>query len=161
MRSWQMRPWLRLTAGLKGAWFDRSVTAPVMEGIRLPTAADRGFGAVLPSATLHAGLGAGWSLYAQGTRGFLAPPLQLFDVSDAATAAISPENTWNFQLGTAWHRGGLAALADVYEILFDDAVGVRTVAGKAWTSRKVTYRGLEAEGTQALRGASASTPADR
>ena len=117
-------------------------------------AADRGFGAVLPSATLHTGLGAGWSLYTPGPRGFLAPPPQLFDVSDAATAAISPENTWNFQLGTVWHRGGLAASADVYEILFDDAVEVRTVGGESldFAEGKVTYRGLEAEGTQALGG---------
>lgn len=152
--DWQMRPWLRFTAGLKGVWFDRDVSAPVMEGTRLPTTADRGFGAALPSAAVQAGLGAGWSLYAQVARGFLAPPLQLFDVTSPGTAAISPENTWNFQVGTAWHRDGLQASADAYEILFDNAVGVRTVGGESldFAEGRVTYRGLEAEGAQALGG---------
>ncbi len=152
--DWQALPWLRLSAGLKGAWFDRIVSAPVMEGTRLPTTVDRGFGAVLPAFSARAGLGAGWSLYAQGARGFLAPPLQLFDVFDPGTAAISPENTWNFQLGAAWHTGGLAASADAYWILFDDAIGVRTLGGESldFSEGRVTYRGLEAEATQALGG---------
>ncbi len=150
--DWQALPWLRLIAGLKGAWFDRDVSAPVMEGTRLPTVVDRGFGAVLPALAVHAELGAGWSVYAQAARGFLAPPLQLFDVSGPGGAAISPETTWNVQLGTTWHRDGLLASADLYEILFDDVVGVRTVGGESldFSEGRVTYRGLEAEATQAL-----------
>ena len=150
--DWQMRPWLRLTAGLKGAWFDRAVSAPVMEGTRLSTAVDRGFGAVLPALAVHAGLGSGWSVYAQGARGFLAPPLQLFDVTDPRKAALSPEETWNVQLGTVWRRDGLLASADVYEILFDNTVGVRTVGGESldFAEGRVKYRGLEMEATQAL-----------
>ncbi len=149
---WQAWPWLRLDAGLKGAWFDRDVSAPVMEGTRLPTTIDRGFGAVLPALAAHAGLGSGWSAYAQVARGFLAPPLQLFDVSDPGRAAIAPETTWTVQLGTVWHRDGLAASADVYRIVFGNAVGVRTIGGEAvdFSEGQVTYRGLEAEATQAL-----------
>ncbi len=150
--DWQARPWLRLSGGVKGAWFDRSVVAPVMQGTRLPTTVGRGFGAALPALSAHAGLGSGWTLYAQAARGFLAPPLQLFDVSSPGTTRISPENTWNFQLGAAWHQNGLAAAADAYEILFDNAIGVRTIGGDAVivSEGQVRYRGLEAEGTQAL-----------
>ena len=53
-----------------------------------------------------------------------------------------------------WRRDGLAASADCYEILFDNAVGVRTVGGNAldFAEGRVTYRGLEAEAMQALGG---------
>ncbi len=150
--GWRPRPWLALTAGLKGAWSGRDIDAPVMEGTRLPTRLARGFGAALPSFSALARPDPRWSLYAQAARGFLAPQLQLFDVSDPRTAAIAPERTWNFQLGTAWRSHGLAAAADLYEILFDDAVGVRTVAGTStdFAEGRVTYRGAEAEATQSL-----------
>ena len=150
--DWQAARWLRLTAGLKGAWFDRSVSAPVMEGTRLPTDVDRGFGAALPSFTAHAGLDAAWTAYAQAARGFLAPQLQLFDVARPQTASFAPEQTWNFQIGTQWHTPVLTASADLYEILFDNVVGVRTVGGESldYAEGSVTYRGFEAEADQAL-----------
>ncbi len=150
--DWQAARWLRLTAGLKGAWFDRSVAAPVMEGTRLPARFDRGFGAALPAFTLHAAPAPGWTAYAQLARGFLAPQLQLFDVADPASARLSPERTWNIQVGARWQTPGLIVAADLYEILFDDAVGVRTVGGESqdFAEGRVTYRGLEGEATRAL-----------
>ncbi|MGI4978556.1 MAG: TonB-dependent receptor [Janthinobacterium lividum] len=150
--GWRPRPWLTLTAGLKGAWSARDIDAPVMQGTRLPTRVSRGFGAALPSLTALLRPTPRWSLYAQAARGFLAPRLQLFDVTDPRTAPIAPERTTNLQLGTAWRSHGLAASADLYAILFDDAVGVRTIAGNAtvFPEGRVTYRGAEAEATQSL-----------
>ena len=88
--DWQARPWLRLTAGLKGAWFDRNIAAAVMEGTRLPTAIDRDFAAVLPAFTARATPAPGWSVYAHAARGFLAPRLQFFDVTDPGSATFAP-----------------------------------------------------------------------
>ncbi len=150
--DWQAGRWLRLAAGLKGAWFDRSVAAPVMEGTRLPARFDRGCGAVLPAFTLHVTPAPGWTAYAQVARGFLAPQLQLFDVADPGSARLSPERTWNVQLGGRWQASGLTVAADLYEILFDDAIGVRTVGGESqdFAEGSVTYRGLEGEATRTL-----------
>lgn len=151
--DWQALPALRLTAGVKGALFDRSVDAPVMEGTRLAEKFERDFAAALPSATAQLSLAPGWRLYAQTAAGFLAPALQLFDVNDPATASVQPERTWNFQLGTRWRSPRLAAAADGYDIVVDNAVGTRTVGGQSvdFDEGSVVYRGLEAEATQALR----------
>ncbi len=150
--DWQAARWLRLAAGLKGAWFDRAVAAPIMEGTRLPARFDRSFGAALPAFTLHAAPAPGWTAYAEVARGFLAPQLQLFDVADPASARLSPERTWTVQVGARWQTPGLTVATDLYEILFDDAVGVRTVGGEGqdFAEGGVTYRGLEGEATRAL-----------
>ena len=99
--GWRPLAWLTLTAGLKGAWFARDIDAPVMQGTRLPTRVERDFGAPLPSFTALLRPDPRWSLYAQAARGFLAPRLQLFDVTAPRTAPIAPERTWNVQIGTA------------------------------------------------------------
>ena len=149
--AWQTGP-LHLTAGLKGALFDRAIDAPVMEGTRLPTQISRTVGAPLPSISANLRLAPTWSVYAQIARGFLAPPLQFFDVSNPATAPIRPEQTWNFQAGTVWRTPTRSIAFDAYEILFENAVGSRTVAGQTidFDEGSATYRGLEAELTQRL-----------
>ncbi len=151
--DWQALPALRLTGGVKGALFDRSVDATVMEGTRLSAKFERDFAAALPSATAQLSLAPGWRLYGQAAEGFLAPALQLFDVTDPAGAAVQPERTWNFQLGTSWRSPGLAAAVDGYDIVVNNAIGTRTVGGQSvdFDEGGVVYRGLEAEATQALR----------
>ena len=118
----------------------------------MPTRLDRSFSAALPSVSARATLLPGWSLYAQAARGFLAPPLQLFDVSDPAAASPAPQSTWNFQLGSNWHGGTTTIAVDLYEILFSNAIGVRTIGGESldFDEGRVTYRGLEAEGSQVV-----------
>ena len=150
--AWHATGALVLTAGLKGAWSDRGIDAPVMEGTRLPTKVERAFGAPLVSSSVRYRIEPAWSVYAQAARGFLAPPLQFFDVTDPATASIQPEQTWNFQAGTVWRSPTLALAADAYEILFTNAVGNRTVGGETvdFDEGNVTYRGLEAEATRAV-----------
>lgn len=150
--DWRPVPKLTLSAGLKGGWSARAVQAPVMEGTRLPTGARRDVGAPLPSFAARYALARDWSVYAQAARGFLAPPLQFFDVSDPATAAIAPETTWNFQAGTVWRTRGVSLAADVYDILFANAVGSRTIGGETvdFDQGRVVYRGVELEATRAL-----------
>ena len=152
--DWEATTRLLLSVGVKGAVFARSIEAPVMEGTRLPTEADRTFAAPLPSAIARYRVTRGWSAYGQVARGFLAPPLQSFDVSDPASAPIAPEETWNFQAGTVWRDGATRAALDVYEILFTDEIGSRTVGGETidFDEGSATYRGVEAEASEAPRG---------
>ena len=147
--DWHGSPWLTLSAGVKGAWFRRDVDAAVMEGTRRPERFSASVGAALPSVTARLRLRPQWDAYIQAARGFLAPPLQDYDVSQPGRAAVVPETTWNFQLGTAWRSHALLLSADLYDIVLDHAVGVRTVAGESldYDSGRVTYRGVEAEGT--------------
>ena len=150
--DWQATARVLLSVGLKGALFVRSIAAPVMEGTRLPTDAERSFAAPLPSATARFRVSRSWSVYGQVARGFLAPPLQFFDVSDPADAKIAPEETWNFQAGTAWRDRATSAAVDVYEILFTNEIGSRTVGGETvdFDEGSATYRGVEAEGSEAV-----------
>ncbi len=138
--DWQALPALRLTVGAKGAVFDRAVAAPVMEGTRLSEAFERDFAAALPSATAQLSLARGWRLYAQAAEGFLAPALQLFDVSDPAHASVQPERTWNFQLGTSWRSPSLAASADCYDIIVNNAVGTRRRPERRCSGRRREYQ---------------------
>nr|WP_321983998.1 TonB-dependent receptor [uncultured Lichenicoccus sp.] len=150
--DWQAERWLQLAGGLKGAWFERDVAAPLMEGMRLSTRFSAAAGSPLPSLTARLGLRRQWHAYAQIAQGFLAPTLQEFDVTDPERARVAPEATWNFQIGTAWRSRDLVLSADLYEILFEHAIGVRTVGGESldFDEGRVTYRGIEAEGTGLL-----------
>ncbi len=150
--DWRPVPKLTLTAGLKGGWSTRAVQAPGMEGTRLPTDVARDFGEPLPSFAARYAIASDWSAYVQAARGFLAPPLQFLDVSNPAAAAIEPETTWNFQAGTVWRTRDTSLSADVYDILFDNAVGNRTTGGETvdFDEGRAVYRGVEFEATRAI-----------
>ena len=151
--DWQATSWLRLSTGLKAAWFERNVAAPVMEGTRLPSSFSAVAASLLPDLTARLRLRPGWDAYVQAAQGFLAPTLQEFDVTDPGRAEVAGQTTWNFQVGTAWRSRDVVLAADLYEILFQNAVGVRTIGGESldFNEGSVIYRGIEAEGTRRLR----------
>jgi iron complex outermembrane receptor protein len=150
--AWRATPSLTVTAGVKGAIFDRAVEAPVMQGTRVPAAFDRTTAAPVPSLAARRTFGPHWSLYAQAARGFLAPTLEEYDVDDPAHASVPPETTWNFQAGANYRANALTLSADLYEILFDDAIGSRTIGNQTvdYNAGGILYRGIETELTRAL-----------
>lgn len=149
--EWRPRDGVSVVAGLRWAGTWRDVSAPVMEGTRLPTYKHAAYATALPSIAVRQHLSTSWSVYAQAAEGALAPQLQLLDTTGSANQ-VPPERTLNFQLGTLWQRPGLSLGLDGYVIQFDDLTGTRTVGADtlAFDEGGATYQGLEAEATIGL-----------
>ena len=103
--DWQATSWLRLSTGLKAAWFERNVAAPVMEGTRLPSSFSAVAASLLPDLTARLRLRPGWDAYVQAAQGFLAPTLQEFDVTDPGRAEVAAADDLEFP---GRHRMALA-----------------------------------------------------
>ena len=147
--EWHVTPQLSITPGIKYALFDRNVTAPVMEGTRLPLQTDATYRSALPSVALHYQVTQDWAAYLQVAKGFLAPQLQFLDVPNPKANPVAPEQTWNFQLGTVWHGPRLSVSADAYYIDFINMVGSRTIGSETevFNEGGVNYLGLEGDAT--------------
>jgi iron complex outermembrane recepter protein len=150
--EWRATSALTVTIGLKYAVAIRSENAPVNQGTRMPLRTDATWGAPLPALTLHYDFAPSWAAYAQVARGFLAPPLQFFDVIDPKSDTVSPESTTNYQIGTTLRKQRFALAVDGYYIDFQNFVGSRTVGGEPllFNEGGVSYLGLEGEGTLVL-----------
>jgi iron complex outermembrane receptor protein len=146
-----MLPGLTLLPGLKWSYAARQVAAPLMEDTRLPTDEHAEYDALLPSLVVRQRLAKGWSVYAQAAEGFLAPQLQLLDTT-TGPGQVSPERSWNLQLGSNLAAPGYSAALDGYAIQFDNLTGTRTIGAEtmAFSQGGATYLGLEAEATIAL-----------
>ena len=62
---------------------------------------------------------------------------------------LSPQQSWNYQLGSSWQTKALSLSADVYYIDFKNLIGFQTIAGNTVFSNQggVTRKGIEAEAT--------------
>ncbi|MBE7210951.1 MAG: hypothetical protein INR65_08015, partial [Gluconacetobacter diazotrophicus] len=149
--EWRPLPGLSVTPGLRWAFAERHVAAPVMEGTRLPTFGDATYDDPLPSVAVRQRLGEHWSGYAQLAQGSLAPPLQLLDTT-RPLGDVSGEKTLNMQVGAVRHGTDWSLGLDGYVIQFDDLVNTREIGGEtlAFTSGGATYEGVEAEATIGL-----------
>ncbi len=107
-----------------------------------------------PSIAANYSITNGWSAYAQVARGFLAPPIAVFQVQDPTK--LKPELTWNYQVGTVVHGRRWSLSADAYYIDFTNFLSAQTtiVDGTAESSYVnaggAIYKGLEAEGQYVL-----------
>lgn len=107
-----------------------------------------------PSIAANYRLADGWSAYAQVARGFLAPPIAVFQVQDPTQ--LKPELTWNYQIGTVVHGRHWSVSADGYYIDFSNFLSPQTtiVNGTAESSYVnaggAIYKGLEFEGQYVL-----------
>lgn len=103
-----------------------------------------------PSIAANYRITSNWSAYAQVARGFLAPPIAVFQVQDPTE--LKPELTWNYQIGTVAHGRNWSLSADAYYIDFSNFLSAQTtiVDGTAESSYVnaggAIYKGLESEG---------------
>lgn len=113
-----------------------------------------GYSAWQPSIAANYRITEGWSAYAQVARGFLAPPIAVFQVQDPTE--LKPELTWNYQVGTVAHGRRWSVSADAYYIDFSNFLSSQTtiVDGTAESSYVnaggAIYKGLEFEGQYVL-----------
>ena len=148
--DWKPLPNLTITAGVKYAYFRRTIHALVNQGTSAPLDFAKTYGQVLPSAEARYQIGDNWSFYAQAAKGFLAPNLNVFYVPNpGASADLKPQTSWNYQAGLSFRSSRLTFSADAYYIDFGNQIGKRTVQGQAlfFNFGGVIYKGIEGEGT--------------
>jgi iron complex outermembrane receptor protein len=153
--DWKPLPGLVITPGVKYSDFYRHVDATINKNTKTPLDYGESFNAVLPSIAANYTILPGWTAYIQTARGFLAPPIDVFEVNQIA--ALKPETTWNYQIGTAVHRPRWMLGADLYNINFSNYLASTTinVAGLGSESTYVNgggaiYQGIELEGQYVL-----------
>jgi iron complex outermembrane receptor protein len=148
---WHAITGLDVTGGFKEVSFERVLDASVNQNTLQPLAYDKTWRRALPSADVHYMLTDNWSAYAQWSKGFLAPNLNvLYSTNPAQSVTLNPEGTTNVQVGTTWTSHALTLAADAYYINFSNLIQ-HFATGEGVTvfynEGGVRYRGVEAEGT--------------
>jgi iron complex outermembrane receptor protein len=152
---WHVIPDLDVTGGVKYVNFERDIVSPVNQGTGLPLDYKQTWTRDLPSFDVHYKLAENWSVYAQYSKGFLAPNLNILYVPTPSGNTVNPQGTTNIQAGTTWVGQGLTVSADVYQINFSNEIASHTVTPPGATSGvkefynlgAVKYKGVEAEAT--------------
>jgi iron complex outermembrane receptor protein len=150
---WHVISGLDLTAGDKYVSFERYIDAPVNQGTLQPLLYDKTWTRDLPSADLHYKLTDNWSAYAQWSKGFLAPNLNVFYTTQPGrSTTLEPQGTTNMQAGTTWTSHELTLAADVYLINFSNQIQHFSQNGFTvfYNEGGTRYRGVEAEGAYVL-----------
>ncbi len=140
---------LTLTAGVKYSSVTRTLQGPITLG-GFPANDHATFNKALPSFDANWRPTKGLALFAQAAKGFLTPPLTLFNTP--LPVELSPESTWSYQIGTVFHRRWLSLGADAYYIDFNNYINSNTVAGQTsyFNQGAAIFKGLEFEGTVTL-----------
>ena len=150
--DWKALPDLTLSPGVRYDHFERSVDSQV--NVKTGTAQDysNNFSATLPSFLAHYSISDNWAAYAQAAKGYLAPNENFFNYAAPGSTNVSPQQSWNYQLGTSWQTRTLSLSADVYYINFSNFIGSETIGGNTvfFNQGGVTYKGVEAEATEYL-----------
>ncbi|MBB2160284.1 TonB-dependent receptor [Gluconacetobacter sacchari] len=113
---------LIFSAGFKWADFSRDLEAPINQKTKTPLYYSSSYGTPLPSFSFHYMFTPKWAGYIQVARGFEAPSLSYYYVPDPSQNAISPEKTWNYQIGTSYQSRRYSVSADFYYIDFSNMI---------------------------------------
>jgi iron complex outermembrane receptor protein len=146
---WHVIPDLDLTGGVKYVNFERVIVSPVNQGTGLPLDYSQTWTRDLPSFDAHYKLADNWSVYAQYSKGFLAPNLNVLYVPTPSGNNVNPQGTTNMQAGTTWVGPNLTLSADVYEINFSNEITSTVINNQRQYINlgAVKYKGAEIEGT--------------
>jgi iron complex outermembrane receptor protein len=146
---WHVIPDLDVTGGVKYVNFERDIVSPVNQGTLLPLEYSQTWTRDLPSLDAHYKLAENWSAYAQYSKGFLAPNLNILYVVNPAENTVSPQATTNIQAGTTWVGQALTVSADVYTINFSNEIASHIIDNfkQFYNLGAVKYKGAEAEAT--------------
>ena len=146
--DWKLTDQLTLTPGVKYTAFHRHVDGPINKGGAGPIDYTDNYDALQPSVSARYAIDDSWNVYAQAASGFLAPPVDVFQVT--TPHSIQPEKTWNYQAGTTMQRDNYTVSLDAYYIDFSNFFASIQIPGSSNTTfvngGGALYRGLEAEG---------------
>ncbi len=140
-------PGLVITPGLKYTSITRGLDAPINQGTRVRAKYDRTYDALQPSIDARYTFAKGLVGYVQAARGFLAPPLGVLQT--LAPQSLSPQDTWNYQVGATWQTDRFTVSGDLYYIDFGNRIASRNVGGTTiyFNGGGAVYQGVELEGT--------------
>jgi len=153
--EWKPVAGLTITPGYKFESFERIHNAAANNTTVQPLYLDRTYTANLPYLSARYNLNPSLTVYAQASKGFLAPTVAAYYVYDVNSTSIAPQETTNYQVGTVYKTKNITASADVYQVTatnftvnhFDtDGKTVLSVTNGG-TAR---YQGIEGEGTYAF-----------
>jgi len=146
---WQVIPNFDVTGGVKYVNFERVIVSPVNQGTELPLDYSQTWTRDLPSFDMHYKFADNWSAYAQYSKGFLAPNLNILYVPTPSGNSVNPQATTNVQVGTTWIGHSLTVSADIYTINFSNEIASHTIDNQKqfYNLGGVKYKGLEAEAT--------------
>jgi iron complex outermembrane receptor protein len=152
--DWNVTDALTVSPGVRYSWFQRSVNAPVDINGTLYSMYNNTYDSVLPSIEAHYTIMDGWTAYAQAAKGFLAPNEKNFNFNAPGQSNFTPENTWNYQIGSSAQLDDLVVSADGYYIDFSNFYKQETIGGQTGpvSLGGVHYYGLEGELTYTIGG---------
>ncbi|PNS07732.1 TonB-dependent receptor [Solilutibacter silvestris] len=149
--EWRMTPALTVTPGIRTLQVTRDINAPINQTTRLPLNYSQTWNKTLGFLGANYAFTQNWHAYAQAAQGFLTPNLNQFYVPNPAENKTRPQETMNYQLGTAYQSGRLAADADVFYIDYKNyplsAVDPVTKDPIFYLAQGATMRGAEVEGS--------------
>ena len=149
--AWKPLPGLTITPGVKYTSFTRALDAAINNSTKKPADFHATYNKAQPAVDAHYVIAPGWVAYAQVAKGFLGPPLNVLFTTNPVN--VSPEETWNYQIGTTYQATQFSLGADLYYIDFSNLISSSTVAGTTiyGNGGGAIYKGVEVEGTYQLR----------
>lgn len=152
--QWQVFPELVINPGFRYSDFERNLDA-LLNKVKPPAPANfkESYTSAQPSVSARYTLQPGWTIYAQAAKGFLAPPINLLEVT-GGPVSIKPEETWNYQAGSNLKQDRWVVGVDGYYIDFSNYITSTTIGGQAnyINGGGATYSGAEAEVQYVLDG---------
>jgi iron complex outermembrane receptor protein len=152
--DWKPTDQLTVIPGVKYTSYRRDVDAVVNKTVGGTLDQGVTYSAWQPSLAANYRLSPDWAGYAQVAKGFLAPPIDTFNVN--VITPLKPEETMNYQVGTSVRKHNWTLGADLYYIDFDNYLSPQTILvdGSAQTTFRngggAIYKGVELEAQYAL-----------
>ena len=152
--DWKPTDQLTVIPGVKYTSYERDFDAVVNKTVGGTADDSETYAAWQPSLSANYRITSNWSAYAQAAKGFLAPPIDTFNVN--VVSPLKPEETMNYQAGTAMRAHNWTLGADVYYIDFDNYLSPQNILvdGSQESAYEnaggALYKGVELEGQYAL-----------
>jgi len=143
----QPLPGLVVTPGLKFTSTTRDLDAALNQGTKVPANFSRTYSALQPAIDARYTFATGLVGYVQIAKGFLAPPLGVLQTTQPQN--LSPQQTWNYQVGGTWQTDQFTVSSDLYYIDFSNRIASQNLSGTTFYSNGggAIYQGIELEGT--------------
>ena len=151
--EWRLTDRLTLTPGYKYESFTRDHEAIVNQTTLLPMSYTHTYTKGLPFFSARYKVTDDVTVYAQASKGFLAPTVSAYYVVNPDANTISPQETTNYQAGVVYKTAKMTLAVDAYQVTATNFPIVTNLVGGGQAYQNggtARYQGLEAEGTYSL-----------